>query len=144
MAPRRDGDVDATPGAGGGQRVEHAIVRGESQRLAAVPAVRHAVAVADHRALGKRRRPRRVEEREHVVGIDRARRQRLARAQDVEQAVAAGVRILGVDDHVAQVRQRAARQLAGDRARQLGDHLGKHLEVVDGAEVIRQQQRGRP
>jgi hypothetical protein len=65
VAPRGERDVEAAPGrplAWPG----YAILGREPQLLAGVPAVRHAVAVADHRAQ-ERRRSRGVEQGEHVV-----------------------------------------------------------------------------
>ena len=56
--------------------------------------------------------------------------------------MAAGVGVLGVHQHVTQVRQRRAGELAGDGRGQLGDHLVQGLEVVDRAQVVGEEQRG--
>src|SRR2546422_6326409 len=57
VAPRREWDVDAAPGASRGERVENSIVGRHAQHVADGPAVRDAIAMRDHRPFRKRRRP---------------------------------------------------------------------------------------
>ena len=150
MAPRHERDVDAAPRAGRRQRVQHPVVVRHAQHFADVPAVGDAVAMRDHRALRERRRARRVQEREDVVrpGGPRGRggfyaRNPPAQLDDIRQAVAAGIRVVRVHDDVAERGEPGARELAGDRRGQLGQHRVERVEIVDPAEAVGDEERPR-
>jgi hypothetical protein len=99
--------------------------------------------VGDHRSLWKRGRPRRVQQREDVVGTHGGHRVLLPGADHVGHAQAAGIGIVGVHEHVTQVRKAGAVELAGHGIAQLRDHRVQDLEVIHGAEVIGDEQGGR-
>ena len=96
----------------------------------------------DHRALGKRRRARGVEDREHIVGADGSRGARDV-AQQVGGAVASRIDVGRIDDHVAQLGKARATELAGHGVGQLGQHLLERVEVIDRTESIGEEQRRR-
>ena len=125
------------PGAGSACSTRSS--RRQAELRAAVPAVRHAVAVRDHRALRERRRARRIEQREDVVG--RGRGTSSATASPAAEHVGRGGGSRGRGRRRPRGRgaggeRRRSSSSPGIACRQLGEHLVQRLEVVHGPEVV--------
>ena len=57
-------------------------------------------------------------------------------SEDVTQSDTAGILVVGIHDDVAQVGKLGVLDLAGDRVREVRQHVVERLEVIDPAEMI--------
>ena len=136
----RERDAETAPGPRHGQGVEHAVRLGDAKGFARVPAVRHGIPVADHRALGERRRPRRVENGPRIVGGGGRPRfleslRPLGFLPSLEHLVetqTAGVGILRVHDDTPELREAGQGEIPRLAVAKPGQHVTQDLEEVDG------------